>query len=603
LTHLHYTLDARGGRDHRFELALQLDVHSQHGDVELLLPVWTPGSYLIREFERHVGDVRAHDVENGAPLRWSKSAKNRFRVHLARDTRRLRVDYSVFAHELTVRTADLTDEHAFWNGACLFLWPAAEREAGATIDILLPPQWEVFTWLPTDRDGHRARVQVAGLDQLADSPMLCAPSARVVEFEVLGRPHRFVFDGMAGIEPPPSLAADTRAVVAEAARVFGVDALPYHRYDFLTLATDKGHGGLEHADGSVLITPRTSLSTKRGYREFMGLVAHEYFHVFNVKRLRPVELWRVDFESENHTRLLWVAEGFTAYYDDLLCRRAGVLPVSRYLQIVADNIADARRTPGRLHHSLAEASYDAWIKFYRPDEDSRNSSQSYYVNGSLAALCLDLEIRRRTHGGRSLDDAMASLWRRTYVRDRGYTHDDVVAALSEAAGADLSGMVADLVLGPFDPDFASVLRPFGLALAATPGAERPAFLGIQLQQASMVVASVQRGGPAARGGIAAGDEVLAFGGLRTVPANFEDVVRALARPGAAVPVLLARRGHVVERAVTPEPAEGRVGYRIDVLPGATAEQDELRRGWLGPSRGEEAKTGALDGEPAADRVV
>lgn len=594
MTHIHYTLDARGGREHRFAVTLDLDVAPQSGDVELFLPVWTPGSYMIREYQRHVGEVRALDLDADRPVTWAKSAKNRFRFGVGPTTRRLRVHYTVFAHELSVRTADLTEEHAFWNGACLFLWPLRERGATATIEMILPDGWDVWTWLPVQRVGDRASIVVTSLDHLADCPVLCCAGARVVEFEVMGRPHRFVFDGLAGIEPPASLASDTAAIVTEAARVFGIESLPYERYDFLTLLTDKGHGGLEHADGSVLLAARTELSSKRGYRDFLGLVAHEHFHVFNVKRMRPAELWQVDYEVENHTRLLWVAEGFTAYYDDLLCRRAGTLAVAKYLQIVADNIADAHRTPGRLLHPLAEASFDAWIKLYRPDEDSRNSSQSYYVNGGLAALCLDLEIRRRTGGTRCLDDAMAILWRQTYMRGRGYTHDDVVRALNEAAGDDLGAYVQALVQGPFDPDYASVLQPFGLSLVSpTPSSERAPHLGLHLQSGSTVIASVQRGGPAARGGLAAADEILAVRALRTSSTNFEDVLRAVFHAGHSVAVLVARRGRVIECQVTPEPPEAHVSYRIEVVVGSTPEQDALRRGWLGSVRADEPRSGTV----------
>ncbi len=582
MTHLHYTLDARNGRQHRFVIALELVVDAHHGDVEFLIPVWTPGSYLIREHERHLGDIRARDADTGTAVAWSKSAKNRFCFRVPPSTRRLRIDYTVFAHELTVRTADLTEEHAFWNGVCLFLWPVQEREASATIDVTVPSGWQVFSWLPMRGRGEGVQLDVRGLDQLADCPVLACAEARVLEFEVMGRPHRFVFDGLGGVEPPAELIPHTRAVIEQAARVFGIESLPYPSYDFLTLVTDRGQGGLEHCDGSVLLASRTALTTIRGYRDFLGLVAHEHFHVFNVKRMRPTELWQLDYEVENHTSLLWVAEGFTAYYDDLLCRRAGALSVAKYLQVIADNIADAHRTPGRLMHPLADASYDAWIKFYRPDEDTKNSTQSYYGNGGLAAMCLDLEIRRRSPGTRGLDDAMAQLWRETFLQGRGFTHDDVVAALSHAAACDMSLVVDALVRGPFDPDLAGILRAFGLVLQAVkPTADSPPFLGVQFQPGTTVLASVQRDGAAARGGLAAGDEVLAVGGLRTTSAGFDEVVRAVSQPGRPTPVLFARRGLVGERQVTPDPVEARVAFSLEVAADSTAEENAWRRNWLG----------------------
>lgn len=582
MTHLSFTVDARGGREHRFAVALELDVHPHGGGLELLLPVWTPGSYLIREHQRHLGDLRAHDAKSGGVVPWSKSAKNRYHFRLPETTRQLRIEYAVFAHELTVRTADLTEEHAFWNGVCLFLWPVGEREAAATIDVILPEGWQLFTALPMRRDGSRLQLRANGLDQLADCPVLACAQARVVEFEVMGRPHRFVFDGLGPIEPPADLVPHTRTVIEHAARVFGVESLPYPRYDFLTLMTDRGHGGLEHADGSVLLASRTALASGKGYRDFLGLVAHEHFHAFNVKRMRPADLWQIDYETENYTRLLWVAEGFTAYYDDLLCRRAGALSISKYLQVVADNIADAYKTPGRLVHPLAQASFDAWIKFYRPDEDTKNSSQSYYGNGGLAAMCLDIEIRRRTRGERGLDHAMAQLWKTTYLAGRGYTHADVVAAISDAAGRDLSAMVDDLVHRPFDPDLAGILKSLGLRLdQVKPSADAPGFLGAQFQAGSTVLASVLRGGPAARGGLAAGDEILAVGGLRVTAANFDEVLLAASQPSRPAAFLLARRGLVLERRVALDAREARIAFSLEVAADATPEQNSLRRGWLG----------------------
>ncbi|HLU38236.1 MAG TPA: peptidase M61 [Planctomycetota bacterium] len=578
---LHYVVDARDGREHRFRVSLEIDRGARNA-VDLFLPVWTPGSYLIREHQRHVGGVRARDAANGAPIAWHKTAKNRYRFEPPPGCTRLHVDYEVFAHELTVRTADLTEEHAFWNGVNLFLWPTDARDAEATVDVLLPAGWRLFSALPATREGSGVRLTARGLDQLADSPALACADPVVFEFEAMGKPHRFVFDGMAGVELPADLVGDTRAVIEQAARVFGLSSLPYDRYDFLVLAADKGHGGLEHADSSVLLVPRTGLATTKGYRDFLGLVAHEHFHVFNVKRMRPAELWQVDYGAENHTTLLWVAEGFTAYYDDLLCRRAGVLPVARYLQIVADNIADALRTPGRLVHSLAQASYDAWIKFYRPDEDSKNSSQSYYVDGGLAAMCIDLEIRRRTDGRRSLDDAMAHLWRSTWCVGRGFTEADVVEAISIAADADLGSFVRALVDGPFDPDFAAALRPFGLVLAAAePSAETPPFLGIQLQSGTTTIQSALRDGPAVRGGLSAGDEILALGGLRVGASTFDDVLRAVGRAGKPLTALVARRGRVITREVIPGAPSQRGGCTLEVAPDSTPRQDALRRGWLG----------------------
>lgn len=577
---LQFTVDARDPREHVFRLTLELDAPPA-SDLELFHPTWTPGSYLIREHQRHLGEFVATDAADGATLLWKKSAKNRFAIRLRPGTRRVRVRYLVYAHELSVRTAHFTSEHAFWNGVSLFLWPVHQHGASADIDVLLPAGWQLWCSLPSSRDGDRVRLHAENHDALVDAPVLASAAAKVVEFEVMGRAHRFVFDGLESVPPPASLAADTKAVIEHAARVFDVEELPYARYDFLTLVSDGARGGLEHADCSVLLASRIALAQGKGYREFLGLVAHEHFHVFNVKRMRPAELWQLDYERENHTRLLWVAEGFTAYYDDLLCRRAGVLSGERYLQIVADNISDAHRTPGRLVHSLAETSYDAWIKFYRPDEDIRNSSQSYYVNGALAAMCLDLMIRDATGSQRSLDDAMARLWRRTWLERRGFTHADVVEALSFAMGRDMAGVVTSLVEGPFDPDFASVLATAGLSLKAPPvAADAVPELGLELRPGTTVIANVRRGDCAARAALAAGDEVLAMRGLRVSAGTWDDTLRAV-HDGTPIPFLIARQGAIREVPVSPDEPASRLTYKIEPDPNATAAQTAVRRAWLG----------------------
>jgi predicted metalloprotease with PDZ domain len=293
--------------------------------------------------------------------------------------------------------------------------------------------------------------------------------------------------------------------------------------------------------------------------------------------MRPAELWQFDYESENYTTLLWVVEGMTAYYDDHLCRRAGVLSLERYLEILADGIAALHRTPGRLLHPLATASFDAWIKLYRPDENTRNSTQSYYRNGSLAALCFDLTIRAKSGGQRSLDDALAELYRSTYERGRGYTTDDVVGCLGRAAGEDLAPLVRTLVDGPFDPDFTEFFEPMGLRLVEVPG-ESPYF-GLVFRSGDLTIATVLTDGPAAEGGLSPDDEILALNGLRVTPATWVSILQNTWREGEVVRVLVSRRGRIVERSVTPVRAAIEK-CRIERVPGANTERTRLRSSWL-----------------------
>ncbi len=585
---LAFRLDVTHPERHRIHVVLEAEVeaipHSE-GACEFFLPVWTPGSYLVREYARHLEGFAASDADRSTPLPWEKTAKNRFRVDLTDPAsgercQRLRLSYAIYGHELTVRTTDVTDQHAFWNGACVFLWPVGGNELGATIDVEMPDDWQLATQLPTVDAGPQLRLVATNLDEVVDAPCL-AGELDVRSFEHAGVSHSFVLDGLESVPVPDSLVPDTQRIIDHAAAIFGGD-LPYEQYQFLSLFANSGRGGLEHTSSSVLLAPRTTFHPRKDYEDFMGLVAHEFFHVWNGKRMRPEELWHYDYEVENYTRLLWVTEGFTAYYDDLLCLRAGVLTSQSYLKLVADNIALAHKTPGRRLHPLDTASFDAWIKLYRPDENSRNSTQSYYTNGALAALCFDLHIRATTEGAHSLDDAVARLYRTTYGEGRGYRRDDVVACLSDAAGGDMSELVAELTAGPFEPDFERFLTPLGLTLR--PVDRLKPYFGIQFKPRQMVVASVLTDGPGSEGGLAPGDEILAIDGLRAERSQWTTLLENLWAPGRSLRFLLARRGRIIERDVapTPFPAES---FVIEPVGEATEAQVALRTGWLGEAEG------------------
>ena len=573
---LAFKLDLRKCGTHRIGVQLELDSSLLPvGPIELFQPVWTPGSYVVREFARHLEGFGASDTAGDAPLAWHKTAKNRFLVD--RSDGGVRVSYSVYGHELSVRTADFTDDHAFWVGAAVCLWPVGLPNVGATFEIDLPAGWTLES--PLRRvQGPMTRLVARDLDEVVDSPVL-AGDLTVQQFEVLGVPHRFVFDGLAGVEPPASLITDTAAVITQAAAVFGGE-LPYQEYRLLSMFTDAGRGGLEHSACCTLLASRTTFLPAKSYHDFMGLVAHEHFHAWNIKRMRPRSLWSYDYERENYTDLLWVVEGMTAYYDDLLCLRAGVVGANRYFELVGEHVTAMHAAPGRLVHSLSAASFDAWIKLYRPDENSRNSTQSYYTHGALAMMCFDLTIRAATRGARSLDDAVTDLYRRTFIEARGYDTGDVITSLSTAAGKDMAELVGDLVDGPFDPDFDEIFAPFGLRLT-TSGSGAPYF-GLQFRGSELTISSVLRDSPAMRAGLSPGDELLALDGLRVRRANWASLVRnAWSGEGQTICVLIARRGRILERVVQPD-AHPIETWRVEPVGDATPEQERLREAWLGP---------------------
>lgn len=553
--------------------------------VDLFLPTWTPGSYLIREYARHLSRVEATDAASGAALRCVKTAKNRFRIQLGAATWRLRVTYRVYAHELSVRTADMTAEHAYWNHACALLWPLGRPELSARLTVVFPRAWDLACALPEIEPATAAGIPAGAIartlfaEDMArafDSPCLVGRFQRV-EWQVDGVPHVAALDGLAGVPPPPGFVADLTAIIERTRDVFGGD-LPYSRYSFLCLFAADGHGGLEHGDSTTLLASRAAFASEKGYHEFLSLAAHELFHAWNVKRLRPVELWSYDYEHENYTEFLWLIEGWTAYYDDLLCLRAGIVARADYLALAAKNVNAMLAAPGRLRLSLRESSFDAWIRLYRPDENTRNSSQNYYGNGAVAAMCLDLTLRRATAGAGCLDDVARNLYRATFAAGRGYTLDDVQRAVASVGGASAVAALSALVDDKLDPDLGALLASFGIRMQARE-ADRP-FLGVQFDNGSMRVGAVTAGSPAHAAGMQPGDEVVAVADLRVDSGRWQEVFQAIAKIDTPIELLIARRGVVTRCVAVPSRSPGTIHLEVDET--ASAEARELRDGWLPP---------------------
>ncbi|MDA0372452.1 MAG: PDZ domain-containing protein [Planctomycetota bacterium] len=546
-------------------------------EVELFMPAWTPGSYLIREFARQVHGVRVHRVD-GTEIPVRKRTKNRW--SFSADDAGVVVSWQVYAHELTVRTACVTEDFAFWNGANVVLWPAGIEQSPARFEVDVPNGWSfVAGSAPVELGEGTATFSCANLDEAVDTPCLCGP-VEAFSFEFGDREHRFVHAGLAGVRPPERFRDDVAQIVRTTAAVFGGE-LPYPRYTFLSLHSAAGRGGLEHCDSTTLLAPRTTFRPRAAYEDFLALIAHEYLHVWNVKRMRPREFWDYDYESENYTRLLWVAEGMTAYLDDLLVRRAGISSPAAYLERLESHVRGLLSNPGRHVLSLADSSFDAWIRLYRPDENTRNSSQNYYTNGALAAFVIDVAIRRSSGGARSLDDALRALWRRSFDEGRGYDLEDVLACIDTAAGRSLSRFVLALVEGPFDPNLGEALELFGLELEGR-GAPVP-FLGVRFRSDTTILASVEDGTPAHAAGLCPGDELLAVDGLRVESDSWNTVWDQVAAADRPVSILLARRGVIRTCSVTPV-EEHAQGMRIKSVASPTESQLAHRESWLGDRR-------------------
>jgi predicted metalloprotease with PDZ domain len=570
------------------EMRVQIPANLQvPNETDLVMPVWTPGSYLIREFERQVQDFAAD--ANGRVLDWTKVSKNTWRVKTD-GARQWRAPYRVYANELSVRTSELNSDHAFWNNAALLMYRDGSINAPATLRILPAPGWKIATGLPAVA-GEPNTFRAENFDVLYDSPVECS-NFKEIDFQVRGVPHRIVIDGEGNYDQNRMLAGVQKIVETEVS-LFG--DIPYHDYTFILHLRANTGGGLEHLNSTALGFRRNGFATEEGYRSFCYLVAHEFFHLWNVKRIRPDALGPFDYTKENYTRLLWVAEGVTDYYGQLMPRRAGLISDQTYLDQLAKRIQAFQETPGREKMSAEEASFNAWIKEYRPDENSINSSISYYSKGELLGLLLDLDIRRRTHGAKSLDDVMRYLYDEFYKKGRNYTPADFQTVCELIAGASLDQFFSRYVRGrdELEPIYNEILAGAGLRLEQSDmavghpegvGVSFPikGFLGTDLEQTGdrLLVTHVRAGTPAYNQGLNANDQIVALDGARVTKESFEARLKEK-KPGDTIHVTVFRSDDLRTFDITLGGGHDDAPYRIVQLPTPNDEQRRIYQAWLG----------------------
>jgi len=525
---IHYRIRPQDPAAHLFEVHLTI-LAPDPGGQRVALPAWIPGSYMIREFARHI--VRIEARAKGRRVALTKCDKHTWQARPCAGP--LQLVYTVYAWDLSVRAAHLDRSHGFFNGTSVFLRAVGQEDRPCIVEIAPPAgpeyaRWRVATTLP--RAGAPAHgfgtFRAADYDELIDHPVEMGEFA-LGRFEAAGVPHEIAITGRhdADLE---RLGRDLTAICETQIRMFEprTRRAPFDRYVFLTMAVGDGYGGLEHRASTALLCSRGDLPWRGmtgrpdGYRRFLGLASHEYFHSWNVKRIRPRAFTPYDLDRETHTRLLWIFEGFTSYYDDLTLVRSGVIDEDEYLKALAATVSAVMRGPGRRVQSLAESSFDAWIKYYRQDENSPNAVVSYYAKGALVALCLDLTIRLRSQGRRSLDDVMRLMWRRHGRPDapdpHGLAEDGFAALVREASGVVLDDEIQRWAHGTEELPVAELLRDFGVALELRPDAARETMMGMRVvtRQGETRVTTAYAGGPAQRAGVSAGDVVVALDGLR-----------------------------------------------------------------------------------------
>lgn len=587
-----YRIEPAQPKAHRYTVTLKLARPSQQ--VRLTLPVWIPGSYLVREFARHLSGLQADQWTTSC--RVEQEDKTTWVVHCG-GKGPLTVRYEVYANDTSVRAAFLNTGRGFFNGTSVFLMVDGLQDQPHRVQIAgLPKGWEVATSLSPAKVDSRGQgwYEAANYDELVDHPVELGTFWRG-RFTARGIPHELVVTGAADPADLERLLADTRQL-CEAQITFwhGRRKAAFDRYVFLLNVVEDGYGGLEHRNSTALICARKDLprmgqaNAGDAYTTLLGLISHEYFHTWNVKRLKPREFQPYDYANENYTRMLWFFEGFTSYYDDQFLLRTRRVDAQGYLKLLSRPVMQVLATPGRHAQSVAQSSFDAWTRYYRPDENTANATVSYYTKGSLVALALDLSLRL---GPPDLDGRLPSLdgvMRRLWALQRPITEEDVAVALQDEAtipprhAHDWRSQLEDWVHGTKDLPLENLLNDFGIQWTEKAGA-LPQQWGMRLQEAAggVKVQAVMHGGIAEQLGLSAGDEIIALDGWRV---RRVDDLTLWHQGDKAQALLVSRDQRLVNlnwlpgtRGVEP-PAPGVVALTLQQAP---SEALQRRQGWLG----------------------
>lgn len=570
-----YRLSTPEPHTHYFHVTLELEGVTE-STLRLKMPVWTPGSYLVREFSRNIPRLKAFADDEALTV--EKKSKNEWEVTLNGHSD-LRVEYRVYAYEQSVRTSFLNDSRGYVNGASVFIYADGMENEPGELKIHPFKRWHtVSTGLPKV-PGKRLTYRFHNYDILIDSPILIG-NHKVIKFKVDGTLHEIALYGEGSVEEK-KLTEDVQKIVRATREIFG--GFPYDRYLFLFLLLDRARGGLEHLNSTTVQVDRWAFSDEKKYHRFLSTVAHEFFHTWNVKRIRPVALGPFDYSKENYTRDLWIAEGLTSYYDNLILLRSGIIDEEGYLDFLAKDIKNVEASPGRLIQSAAEASFDAWIKSYRRNEESPNTQISYYSKGAVVGLLLDLAIIDHTGGEKSLDDVFRQL-NESYSDDpeKGYTSNEFRRICESIAGRLLQDIWrhADTTE---EVDYSKALQPFGIEFERGYGegrSEETPYFGFETRgDGNPVVKTVYSGTPAYEGSLNVNDEIVAVDDIRVSSQSLSDHLKRT-QIGEAVTFLVAREGLMRSLEIVParSPPDRIKLNRIDE---SSDEQKRRLEWWLG----------------------
>jgi predicted metalloprotease with PDZ domain len=559
-----YTIVGHDLAAHLFHVSVTVSAPAEGGQI-FALPAWIPGSYMIREFSRNIVRIRAES--KGEPVELTKLDKHSWQAAPLADRRApLTVHYEIYAWDLSVRAAHLDQTHGFFNGTSVFLRVLGQEEQPHVVDIQRPQDeaaqdWRVATSLPelkAKRYGFGTYI-ASNYDELIDHPVELGDFA-LATFKAHGIPHDIVITGRVPNLDLARLSADLKKICETQIAFFEpkTKKAPMDRYVFMTMAVGDGYGGLEHRASTALICNRSDLPTTSnkgkevsdGYLQYLGLCSHEYFHTWNVKRIKPAVFAPYNLQVENYSPLLWLFEGFTSYYDDLMLVRAGIIAEPVYFKLLGKTVGSVLRGSGRTKQSVADSSFDAWGKYYRQDENAPNSIVSYYTKGSLIGLALDLSIRAKTGGKKSLDDVMRALWQR-YGRDfyngggRGVTPAEAEALFDEISGGRFKPFFDKYIRGTEDLPLAKLLAPFGVKYNDERKSAKPSFdANLGRDGNDCKLSAVHENGAAHRAGLSAGDILIAIDGLRVTATNLDTLLSRYA-VGDTIQVMAFRRDELM----------------------------------------------------------
>jgi len=543
--------------------------------IDVKMPVWAPGSYLIREFSKNVEGFGA--LAGKKQLRFEKLKKNTWRVYNGTE-KSVQISYQVYAFEVSVRTAFIDATHAFLSPTGIFMYPDGQLAASSTVKVVPFVGWNRVSTGLEPVAGKKFTYTAKNFDILFDSPIEVG-NQEVFDFMAAGVKHEVAMYG-GGNYKPERLKVDMAKIVEQATAVYGEN--PNQHYTFIVHNFSRGGGGLEHLNSTVLGATKNAYDSEDGYNGFLSLVAHEYHHLWNVKRLRPVALGPFDYENENYTTNLWIAEGFTAYYENKFMVRAGFWNPEIFVGTLTGALATVVNTPGAKVQSAAEASFDAWIKYYRPNENSNNTSVSYYSKGEIVGMLMDLEIAHATKGAKSLDDVMKAMYLQCKTTGKGYTDAEFKATTEKISGISFDDFYKKYVNGTYPIEYEKYLGYAGIKVKNENEGNQNPYLGIatRVTEGHLLISAVSRNSAAWVYGLNVGDELISIDGAPAEPVVEKMTVMLNKKVGNEI-IVKVLRDNAEQEIKLKLKANPNVRLIPSMDPAVTAAQRAVLKKWIG----------------------